>query len=74
MYTQLRLFLAMKDQLYDNPMDVADTHVPLLEALRSGDVETAHRVINNHIINAGELLLSSLNDTTDTNQREDTNE
>lgn len=74
MYTQLRLFLAMKDQLYDNPRDVADTHIPLLQALRSGDVETAHQVINNHIIQAGDLLLSSIKDTSDTNPREESNE
>jgi DNA-binding GntR family transcriptional regulator len=74
MYTQLRLFLAMKDQLYDNPRDVADTHIPLLEALRSGDIETAHQVINSHIINAGDLLLSSIDEPIDTPQREESNE
>ena len=74
MYIQLRLFLAMKDQLYDNPRDVAETHIPLLEAFRSGDVETAHQVMSNHIINAGELLLSSIDDATDIPPKEESNE
>jgi DNA-binding GntR family transcriptional regulator len=74
MYTQLRLFLAMKDQLFENPQDVADTHIPLLEALRSGDVETASQEIKNHIINAGDLLLSSIDDSVDNKSREEPSE
>jgi len=57
---QLRLFMAMKDKLYENPHDVADTHIPLLDALSAGDVEEAQSIIGEHILEAGELLLSNL--------------
>jgi DNA-binding GntR family transcriptional regulator len=60
MSAQLRLFLAMKDRLYENPGDVAETHIPLLEALRDGDIEMAQSVLGEHIVEAGEMLLSSL--------------
>ncbi len=60
MSTQLRLFLAIKDQLYENPRDVAESHGPVLDALRAHDVETAQRKLTDHIVEAGHLVLHSL--------------
>ncbi len=60
MSTQLRLFFAVKDQLYENPRDIAETHQPLLDALRARDVDAAQRVITEHIVEAGQLVLTRL--------------
>jgi DNA-binding GntR family transcriptional regulator len=64
MSTQLRLFFAIKDQLYDNLRDMVDTHHPILAAARAGDVELAQRTISEHIVSAGELVLAHLDEET----------
>ncbi len=61
MSAQMRLFFTMKDQLFDNLDDVVDTHYPILKALRRGDVDITEKIMNEHIIEAGELVLTSLN-------------
>ncbi len=60
MSTQLRLFFAVKDQLYENTRDIAETHQPLLDALRARDVDVAQRVLTEHIVEAGQLVLTRL--------------
>ncbi len=60
MSTQLRLFFAIKDQLYENPRDVAESHQPVLDALRAGDPDAAQRALTAHIVEAGQLVLASL--------------
>ncbi|MFQ5610555.1 MAG: GntR family transcriptional regulator [Anaerolineae bacterium] len=62
MSAQLRLFFSIKDQLYDNPHDVVDTHYPIIEALRAGDIELAQKTLVDHIVEAGELVLTNLDD------------
>lgn len=62
MSAQLRLFFSIKDQLYDNPHDVVDTHFPIIEVLRGNDVEIAQDILAEHIVKAGELVLSNLDD------------
>jgi DNA-binding GntR family transcriptional regulator len=64
MSTQLRLFFAIKDQLYDNLRDMVDTHHPILTAVRAGDVELAQQTISEHIVSAGELVLAYLDEET----------
>jgi DNA-binding GntR family transcriptional regulator len=60
MSTQMRLFFAVKDQLYENPRDIAETHQPLIDAFRAHDVEVAQRELSEHIVEAGELVLRRL--------------
>jgi DNA-binding GntR family transcriptional regulator len=60
MGTQLRLFFVMKGRLYENPRDVADSHQSVLEALRGRNIEVARRELSQHIIDAGRLVLDSL--------------
>lgn len=60
MSTQLRLFFAIKDQLYENPRDVAESHQPVLDALHARDVDAAQRALTEHIVDAGRLVLSHL--------------
>ena len=64
MSTQLRLFFAIKDQLYHNLRDMVDTHHPILTAVRAGDVELAQQTISEHIVSAGELVLAHLDEET----------
>lgn len=65
MSTQLRLFLVIKHQLYENLGDIAKTHDPVLAALRTGDVNLAQQEISEHIIETGELVIASLDEYTD---------
>lgn len=67
MNTQLRLFLVIKDQLYENWRDVVDTHPPVLEAIRAGDVNLAQHEMSEHIIEAGELVIASLDEINNNN-------
>jgi DNA-binding GntR family transcriptional regulator len=60
MSTQLRLFFAMKNQLYENPRDVAESHQPVLDALRARNLEAAQQALTEHIVEAGQLVLASL--------------
>ncbi len=70
MSAQLRLFFSMKDQLYDSPHDVVDTHFPIIDALRGDDVESAQEILAQHIVEAGELVLNNLGDEDDNDELE----
>jgi DNA-binding GntR family transcriptional regulator len=65
MSAQMRVFFAIKDQLYDNPMDIVNTHDPIMEILENRDVERAVAVLSDHIIHAGELVLAQLDEEND---------
>lgn len=47
---RIRLFLLAKYPLYDSPQEVADTHRPVLEAIKSGDVDEAAHSLEEHIV------------------------
>ena len=47
-------------RLYDVVRDVVGDHVPLLDAIRSGDPDRAAREVKEHIENAGQLLLQRM--------------
>lgn len=66
MSVQLRLFFALKGQLYENPRDVADSHEPLIEAFRAGDAVAAEHALIDHIVDAGHLVLASMDKITTT--------
>ncbi|MFQ6014582.1 MAG: GntR family transcriptional regulator [Anaerolineae bacterium] len=60
MNAQLRLFLTIKDRMYDDPREIAETHRPVLEAMRKGDLDQAEKVIKEHITQAGELVVARM--------------
>jgi DNA-binding GntR family transcriptional regulator len=46
----IRIALGMDDAAYENLEDVATEHLPLLEAMRSGDADLAARTMEHHIV------------------------
>lgn len=62
MSAQMRVFFMMKDKLYKDPIDIVRTHDPIIEALRSGDPELAHDSLIQHIVEAGELVIASIDE------------
>ena len=55
---KIRLILAMRHRLHREIVDIVEMHRPLLAAIRAGDGETAARHMVEHIVSAGEFLLS----------------
>jgi len=60
--TPVRAFMATTNRLYANLEDVADGHVPIVEALTSKDAKHAAQVIEDHIKEVGEQLLEQMED------------
>ncbi|WP_110650053.1 GntR family transcriptional regulator [Salinicola peritrichatus] len=46
---EMRFCILLIGQLYDDPMRVADTHEPIIEALRTQDPEACEAALNYHI-------------------------
>lgn len=46
---ELRLIIALIGQIYDDPLRLAETHRPLLEAIEAGDGERLRRELDYHI-------------------------
>jgi DNA-binding GntR family transcriptional regulator len=56
---QIKMLIAAAEvrlRLYDDPMEIAELHVPILEALRSTDAGAAAREAEEHVRRAGERL------------------
>ena len=47
--SEVRMIIAVIGQLYDNPARIAETHLPLIEAIESGDMERIDAEIQHHI-------------------------
>jgi DNA-binding GntR family transcriptional regulator len=58
--SQIRMFLALNTQVYDNLLDNCLEHVALYEALSSGDAPKAERLMCHHISEAGRLNIDYL--------------
>lgn len=56
----IRIALGMDDALYENLEDVATEHLPLLEAMRSGDADSAARAMETHIVSTVGPVLERL--------------
>lgn len=57
---QIRMALSLDDAEYIQLEDVASEHLPLLEAIRSGDEALAARTIEEHIVASVEPVLARL--------------
>lgn len=49
MAIDVRMVIAMIDHLYDDPMVIAETHTPVLEALESGEPKAITAAVEHHI-------------------------
>ncbi len=49
MAIDVRMVIAMIDHLYDDPMVIAETHTPVLQALRGGDPRIITEAVEHHI-------------------------
>jgi DNA-binding GntR family transcriptional regulator len=56
----IRVALGMDDAAYENLEDVATEHVPLLEAMRSGDADLAVTTMQKHIVSTVGPVLERL--------------
>lgn len=56
----IRVALGMDDAAYENLEDVATEHLPLLEAMRSGDATLAARTMESHIVSTVGPVLERL--------------
>lgn len=59
---QTRMFIAMTQVLYDDPMTIVGHHQAIVDALRRGDYQSAEQHARQHIIDDGEGLLQRLAD------------
>ena len=55
--SQIRVCLRMEYPLFQTSLDFVNTHVPLLEAVRDGDEETAVKLITDHICGATNRII-----------------
>lgn len=59
----VRMFMAVKDRLYADLMEVVRTHIDVLEAVTSKDPDRLGDCLQKHITEAGALLITSLKQT-----------
>jgi DNA-binding GntR family transcriptional regulator len=60
---QIKMLIATAEirfRLYDDLAEIAELHVPILDALRSGDAEAAKREAEDHVRRAGERLIQRM--------------
>jgi DNA-binding GntR family transcriptional regulator len=57
---RIRLFLLAKYPLYDSPLEVAETHRPVLEAIERGDADEAARSLEEHIVGSAVRAITIL--------------
>jgi len=60
METMLRAFLLLKYDLYDDSSLIAESHQPIVEALRRGDGDQAAQLLYRHIMGTAEQVLTKL--------------
>ncbi|MSP13159.1 MAG: GntR family transcriptional regulator [Chloroflexi bacterium] len=60
MESALRAFLLLKYGLYDDSPEIANSHQPLIDALRQRDPDKAEAVLRSHISETAEHVLHSL--------------
>lgn len=56
--SEVRLCVALIGRLYDDPHRIAETHLPIIEALESGDARAARRALDHHIAVAREHVVA----------------
>ena len=62
-YPQVKMFIAAAEvryRMFDNLDAIAETHVPVLEALRAGDPDAAERCAEGHVHQACERLVERM--------------
>lgn len=60
---QIKMLIATAEirlRLYDDLAEIAELHVPILDALRSGDADAAKREAEEHVRRAGERLIQRM--------------
>lgn len=60
METMLRAFLLLKYDLYDDSSLIAESHRPILDAIRRGDGDRAAELLQRHIMETAEQVLARL--------------
>ena len=60
METMLRAFLLLKYDLYDDSSQIAESHRPILDAIRRGDGDDAADLLQRHIMETAEQVLARL--------------
>lgn len=55
--SQIRVCLKMEYPLFQTALDFVNTHVPLLEAVRTGDEKTAVKLVRDHICGATNRII-----------------
>ncbi|MEM3631857.1 MAG: GntR family transcriptional regulator [Conexivisphaerales archaeon] len=69
LFSRVRLFLTLADQVYFEPNYIVSTHYPTIEALRKGDSDLAARTIKQPIIEVGEAVARAMEKETSEDKR-----
>lgn len=69
LFSRIRLFLTLADQVYFEPNYIVGTHYPTIEALRKGDPDLAARTIKQPIIEVGETVAQAMEEETPEDKR-----
>lgn len=63
MRSQVEMLVAVNTKLYEDLVQGIEDHQPIIDALRAGDWQLAARLLEDHILSSGDLVVQSLRES-----------